>query len=181
VLTPSQLTKAIAALASESVVGLDVETTLAKRALCLIQIAGRGATYLIDALELPDLEPLGQLLANGETAKLIHYARSNARSSAGRASCWTAWSILARYRSGSGPPQAGTTSGKSVHASLAWNSTSRSRPAAGPGGPLTESQVTYAALDAEVLLRLFARFQEVTHTPRRRPVIPDSSRAPSFC
>lgn len=31
--------------------------------------------------------------------------------------------------------------------------------------PLTESQVTYAALDAEVLLRLFAHFEEVTHIP----------------
>jgi ATP-dependent helicase Lhr and Lhr-like helicase len=31
--------------------------------------------------------------------------------------------------------------------------------------PLTESQVNYAALDAEVLLRLFAHFEEVTHTP----------------
>jgi ATP-dependent Lhr-like helicase len=29
--------------------------------------------------------------------------------------------------------------------------------------PLTESQVTYAALDAEVLLRLFARFAEASN------------------
>jgi ATP-dependent helicase Lhr and Lhr-like helicase len=72
--TPSQLTQAVAALASEPVVGLDVETTLAKRILCVIQISGREATYLMDALELPDLEPLGQLLANGETTKLIHHA-----------------------------------------------------------------------------------------------------------
>ena len=31
--------------------------------------------------------------------------------------------------------------------------------------PLSESQVTYAALDAEVLLRLFAHFEDVAGTP----------------
>ena len=39
-----------------------------------VQEEAGEATYLIDTLELPDLEPLGQLLANGETTKLIHYA-----------------------------------------------------------------------------------------------------------
>jgi ATP-dependent Lhr-like helicase len=72
--TPAQLTEAVAALAHESVVGLDVETTLAKRTLCLIQIASYEATYLMDALELPDLEPLGPLLASSDTTKLIHHA-----------------------------------------------------------------------------------------------------------
>ncbi|HEX9040022.1 MAG TPA: hypothetical protein VF838_03230 [Trebonia sp.] len=72
--TLPQLESAVAALMSEPLVGLGVETTLANRTLCLIQLAGHEATYLIDALELPDLEPLGPLFASPETTKLIHYA-----------------------------------------------------------------------------------------------------------
>lgn len=44
------LEEAVAVLAGEWVVGLDVETTLGSRALCRVQIAGRSATYLIDTL-----------------------------------------------------------------------------------------------------------------------------------
>ena len=61
--TRPELEAAVAALMSEPVVGLDVETTLTGRALCLVQVAGGEATYLIDALEAPDLEPLGALLS----------------------------------------------------------------------------------------------------------------------
>ena len=46
----------------------------ATRTLCLIQVAGRHATYLIDALEMPDLAPLAQLLSNQATTKVIHNA-----------------------------------------------------------------------------------------------------------
>ena len=37
-------------------------------------IAGRQATYLIDALDVPELARLGELLSSGGTTKLIHYA-----------------------------------------------------------------------------------------------------------
>ena len=52
--TVPELEAAVAALTSEPIVGLDVETTLTNRALCLVQVAGREVTYLIDALELTE-------------------------------------------------------------------------------------------------------------------------------
>jgi ATP-dependent Lhr-like helicase len=54
------------------VVGLDTECTLTSRTLCLIQMASREATYLIDALEFADLEPSSRILASTETTKLVH-------------------------------------------------------------------------------------------------------------
>ena len=132
--TLPQLEAAVSALMSEPVVGLDVETTLANRTLCLIQIAGREATYLIDPLELPELEPLGQLLASAETTKLIHYA-SFEREVLGRHGftldpCW----ILAKSRAGFAAVPAVTAFAKCVRASSVWKSISGNRPGIGPDG-----------------------------------------------
>lgn len=74
VATDAELDAAVAALAGESVIGLDVETTLGTQALCLIQLAGSRGTYLIDVLEVTDLTPLVPLLASHETSKVIHHA-----------------------------------------------------------------------------------------------------------
>ena len=160
--TPSQLEEAVAALASEPVVGLDVETTLAKRTLCLIQIAGREATYLIDALELPDLEPLGRLLASGrdDEADPLRPVRTRGPRPAGFRAGWRA-SILARYRSGSGTASSGHSLREVCARELGVELDKREQAGDWTRRPLTESQVTYAALDAEVLLRLFAHFEEI--------------------
>lgn len=163
--TQPELETAVTALMSEPVVGLDVETTLANRALCLIQVAGLEATYLIDALEVPDLAPLGRLLTSADTTKLIHYAFFERE-------------VLGRY-------------GFALDAVLDTRDVSRELRGAARGHslrevcarelgieidkreqtgdwtrrPLTDSQVTYAALDAEVLIRLHAHFQEVARSP----------------
>lgn len=174
--TLPQLEVAVAALISEPVVGLDVETTLANRALCLIQVAGHEATYLIDALEIPDLEPLGGLFTSAETTKLVHNASFERE-------------VLGRY-------------GFALDAVLDTREASRQLRGAAEGHslrevcarelgveldkgeqagdwtrrPLTDSQVTYAALDAEVLLRLYAHFEEVARTPAvRRPAARSAS------
>ena len=73
--TDLELKGMVAELVLEPVVGLDVETTLSSRTLCLIQLPSREATYLIDALEVTDLAPLGELLLSSATKKLIHYVR----------------------------------------------------------------------------------------------------------
>ena len=162
--TPSQLTEAVAALADETVVGLDVETTLAKRILCLIQIAGHETTYLIDALELPDLELLGQLFASGETTKLIHHAPFE-REVLGRQGLTLDAVVDTREVSIRLRRAARGHSLREVCArELGVELDKREQTGDWTRRPLSESQVTYAALDAEVLLRLFARFEEVTHT-----------------
>lgn len=166
--TLPQLEAAVAALVSEPVVGFDVETTLANRTLCLIQVAGREATYLIDALELSDLEPLGQLLASAETTKLIHYA-SFEREVLGRHGFALDAVLDTRDVSRRLRPAAGGHSLREVCASeLGIELDKREQAGDWTRRPLTESQVTYAALDAEVLLRLHSHFEEVARSPAAR-------------
>jgi ribonuclease D len=62
------------ALREEACLGLDVETTIHSHVLCLVQIASSRATYLLDAPELSDLEPLTAILANPAIVKVIHNA-----------------------------------------------------------------------------------------------------------
>jgi ATP-dependent helicase Lhr and Lhr-like helicase len=153
----------MAALASEPVVGLDVETTLARSTLCLIQIAGREATYIIDALELPDLEPLGQLFANGGTTKLIHHAPFE-RQVLGRQGFVLDGVVDTREVS---IQLRHALSGHSLRdicaRELGVELDKREQTGDWTRRPLTEGQVTYAALDVEVLLLLFAHFEEVKH------------------
>lgn len=163
--TPLQLTEAVAALASEPVVGLDVETTLAKRTLCLIQIAGREATYLIDTLELTDLEPLGGLLASGGTTKVIHFVPFE-REVLGRHGFALDGVVDTRELSIQLRRGASGHSLREVCArELGVKIDKKEQTGDWTRRPLTESQVTYAALDAEVLLPLFAHFEEVMPTP----------------
>ena len=165
--TPPELESAVTALMSEPVVGLDVETTLARRTLCLIQVAGREVTYLIDALELPDLEPLGWLLASAETTKLIHYA-SFEREVLGRHGFALDAVLDTRDMSRRLRLDADGHSLREVCArELGVELDKREQTGDWTRRPLTESQVTYAALDAEVLLRLHAHFEEVARSLTR--------------
>ncbi|MGY1900766.1 DEAD/DEAH box helicase [Nocardia gipuzkoensis] len=163
--TLPQLEAAIAALMHESVVGLDVETTLTNRSLCLIQVAGSEATYLIDALELPDLEPLGQLLVSAGTTKLIHYA-SFERQVLGRHGF--ALDAVLDMREVSIQVRGGAR-GHSLREvcarELGMELDKREQIGDWTRRPLTDSQINYAALDAEVLLRLHACFEKDFHRP----------------
>jgi ATP-dependent helicase Lhr and Lhr-like helicase len=156
-----ELAAAVNTLMSESVVGLDVETSLANRMLCLIQLAGRDATYLIDVLENSDLEPIGQLLASTETTKLIHYA-SFEREVLGRHGFALNSVLDTRELSRRLHPDANGHSLRQVCArELGMELDKQEQTGDWTRRPLTESQVTYAALDAEVLLILHARIQEI--------------------
>ena len=65
----------IKALSDQSVLGLDVETTLDDPpALCLIQLATRETNYLVDPLAVAELQPVFDLLTDPEIIKVIHYA-----------------------------------------------------------------------------------------------------------
>jgi ATP-dependent Lhr-like helicase len=162
--TLPQLEAAVAALMSETIVGLDVETTLANRTLCLIQIAGREATYLIDVLELSDLEPLGRMLASAGTTKLVHNA-SFEREVLGRHGFALAGVLDTRDVS---RRLHGTDVGHSLREvcarELELALDKREQVGDWSRRPLADSQVAYAALDAEVLLLLHAHFEKVAPT-----------------
>ncbi|MGW3614531.1 DEAD/DEAH box helicase [Micromonospora sp. NPDC005163] len=166
--TLPQLQAAVAELMSESVVGLDVETTLANRALCLIQMASREATYLVDVLELPDLEQLGELFASTEITKLIHYA-SFERTVLGRYGLALEAVVDMRDVSRRLRPTAKGHSLREVCArELGMELDKREQAGDWIRRPLTNSQVTYAALDAEVLLRLHSHFEEIARSAGTR-------------
>ncbi len=109
--------------------------------------------------------PLGQLLANGETTKLIHHAPFE-REVLGRQGLVLDGVVDTREASIRLRRAASGHSLREVCArELGLELDKREQTGDWTRRPLTESQVTYAALDAEVLLRLFARFEEVAHTP----------------
>ncbi len=155
-----ELVAAVASLMTEPIVGLDVETTLTTSALCLLQIAASRSTYLIDVLDIPDLAPLAPLLSSELTTKLIHYAEFECEVlgrhglAINRIVDTRALSRRARGEDVSG--------GHSLRALCARELNGDLDKAEQAGDwtrrPLNESQVAYAALDAEVLLQLYEQF-----------------------
>ena len=144
----------------ERFIGLDVETTIQSRTLCLIQVAASSGTYLLDALELSDLSPLGDVFGDPAVVKVIHNATFES-------------SVLRRYgltlggvvdtlrvsRRLRGTKIDGGHSLKSVCARELGVQLDKSEQVSDwSRRPLSERQVAYAALDAEVLLRLFEHF-----------------------
>lgn len=159
--TMPELEAAVAALTAEPIVGLDVETTLTNRALCLVQVAGHDVTYLIDALEVPDLEPLSALLSSTKTTKLIHYA-SFQREALGRHGFSLDAVVDTRDVSRRLRSEAAGHSLREVCARELGAELDKGEEASDwARRPLTDSQVTYAALAAEVLLRLHAHFEQL--------------------
>ena len=150
------LAAAIAALRRHQVVGLDVETTLQTRALCLVQLACTDAVFLIDALEVEDLSPLKAVLGDPDIEKVIHYADFE-RSVLGRHGIVIDNVVDTHALSHALRP--GVDGGHSLKAvaarelGLELDKTEQTSDWA--QRPLSASQVAYAALDAEVLLRLY--------------------------
>lgn len=159
--TVAELEAAVGALVAERVVGLDVETTLTGRALCLVQLAGGRATYLVDALEVPDLGPLAALLSRVETTKVIHHAAFE-REVLGRYGLALAGVVdtreVSRRLHGAG---AGHSLGEVCARELGVWLDKGEQTGDWTRRPLSAAQVTYAALDAEVLLTLHGRFEQL--------------------
>ena len=155
--TPDALASACAALSGARVLGVDVETTLHSRALCLVQVAHAAAVYLFDALELSDLGPLGELMADERIVKVIHNAVFE-RGVLGRYGIELVNVLDTMERSRAQRPDAEGGHGlKAVSArELGLTLDTREQTSDWTRRPLTPRQVAYAALDAEVLLGLYA-------------------------
>jgi ATP-dependent Lhr-like helicase len=155
------LIEAAEVLIREPIIGLDVETTIGTRALCLIQVAGQRATYLIDTLEVSDLTPLAPVFSSQDTIKLIHCAAFERE-------------VLSRYgldigpvidtrelsRGARGEVLDGGHSLRAICArELKVDVDKAEQLSDWTRRPLTESQINYAAVDAEVLLQLYDHFR----------------------
>ncbi len=74
---PLVLADRVRRIAPEAVLALDTEASSFHRyreSLCLVQLSTRAATWLVDPLALPDLGPLGILLADPRMEVVIHDA-----------------------------------------------------------------------------------------------------------
>lgn len=164
--TAEELRDACLVLAEARVLGLDVETTLASRALCLIQIAAPQTTYLVDALEVTDFGPLAPVLASSRITKLIHNAEFE-RDVLGRNGLELAGVVDTRELSRARHPEEGVRHDlKSVcERELGGTLDKAAQTSDWTARPLTEVQIEYAALDAEVLVRLAAAFETSRPAP----------------
>ena len=161
--TPAALRAVAELLASEMVIGLDVETALDFGTLCLVQVATAKRTFLIDPFAVGDLSPLATIFKAERPAKVIHNARFERR-------------VLARV----GVELAGVVD------TLEFSRRVRGREALGGHSlamvcerelgvsldkgaqtsnwgrrPLSPEQLRYAALDAEILLSVYRKLTEV--------------------
>jgi len=78
--TQSAFAKVLAALRDEPALALDTESDSFYRyfyKVCLIQISTPSMDYLLDPLRLPDLTPLGTLLADPSIEKVFHAAKND--------------------------------------------------------------------------------------------------------
>jgi len=147
-------------LAEEPVVGLDVETTLGTQSLCLIQIATPSKTFLIDALELADLSPVANILSDPSIRKIIHRA-SFERSVLQRhgmtiANVVDTMVVSKKLR---GAVEGGHSLKAVARRELGQPVDKEEQCSDWTRRPLTPSQLAYAAVDAEILVRLYDHFE----------------------
>ncbi|MCL2011673.1 MAG: hypothetical protein FWG75_02640 [Cystobacterineae bacterium] len=152
-------------LCQEAFIGLDVETTLSTQSLCLMQLATPSATYLVDALAFGkptqhSLSPLSPLLERCETKKLIHHAPFEERvlAACGLSLAGVVDTLLLSRKLRGRNILGGHSLSVVCERELGSPLDKREQTSNWQRRPLSRSQITYAALDAEVLLQLWEIF-----------------------
>ncbi|MBM4291064.1 MAG: ribonuclease D [Deltaproteobacteria bacterium] len=146
-------------LARFSVIGLDVETTLgAAKYMCLAQVATPEYTALVDTWRLQDISALKPVLESERVVKVIHNASFERDRLADRGiTLRGVYDTLAADRRLN--PQREQHGLKAlVRLELGVQMDEAQQTSDWRRRPLTSAQLNYAALDAEVLLDLYARF-----------------------
>jgi ATP-dependent Lhr-like helicase len=165
--TPAALRAVSEELRAADVIGLDVETALDFGALCLLQIATRKRTFLIDPLAVGDLKPILDVLSGAVPVKVIHNARFERRVLAAIGVALDGvYDTLAASRRARGTEALGGHSLAMVcERELGIVLDKTSQTSNWSRRPLDADQLKYAALDAEVLLALYERFNELGVAP----------------
>jgi ATP-dependent Lhr-like helicase len=158
--TPQALQRTLDEVIAEQVVGLDVETALDFGTLCLVQIATRTRTYLIDPFAVGDLAPLREVMSATRPQKVIHNARFERRVLAAvEVTLDGVFDTLEASRRIRGPEAIGGHGLAAVcERELGFSLDKGEQTSDWSHRPLGAEQLRYAALDAEVLLALFDRF-----------------------
>jgi ATP-dependent Lhr-like helicase len=160
--TPAALRAVSEELRTADVVGLDVETALDFGTLCLLQIATRERTYLVDPFAVGDLRPIVDMLSGTRPVKVIHNARFERRvlAAIGIALDGVFDTLEASRRSRGTEALGGHSLAMVCERELGTSLDKSSQTSNWSRRPLTADQLRYAALDAEVLLVLYDRFSK---------------------
>lgn len=161
--TPAALRALADQLAGVDVVGLDVETTLDFGTLCLVQIATRTRNYLIDPFAVGELAPLEKVMNAPRPRKVIHNARFErrmlARVGLGLQGVIDTLEVSRKIRGVE--VLGGHSLGMVCERELRITLDKSQQTSNWSHRPLEASQLSYAAVDAEVLLRLHDQFVRV--------------------
>lgn len=155
--TPAALRAVSEELRAADVVGLDVETALDFGTLCLLQIATRERTFLVDPFAVGDLKPIVDVLSGTRPLKVIHNAQFERRVLAAIGIALDGvFDTLESSRQSRGPDALGGHSLAMVcERELGIALDKSSQTSNWSRRPLGADQLRYAALDAEVLLALY--------------------------
>lgn len=153
---------ACAALAREPYVGLDVETTLEEpRDICLVQLGAPDRTYVLDTVTVSDMSPIKELLENPNIAKIIHNAAFEEESFARYGvKIRNVFDTLpaSRKKHRKSNLEGGHKLNEVCERELGLYLDKSMQTSDWTRRPLTEQQLNYAALDAEVLIDLYRIF-----------------------
>lgn len=165
--TPAALRGVCEELRAADVVGLDVETALDFGTLCLVQVATRTRTFLIERLAVGDLKPNVDVLRGPVSLKVIHNARFERRVLPAIGIAFDGvFDTLEVLRCARGTEALGGHSLAMVcERELGIVLDKASQTANWSRRPLDADQLNYSALDAEVLLALRERFKDVGGAP----------------
>jgi ATP-dependent Lhr-like helicase len=161
--TPAALRAVGEELRAADVVGLDVETALDFGTLCLLQIATRNRTFLIDPLAVGDLKPITDVLSGAVPLKVIHNARFERRvlAALGIALDGVFDTLQASRRARGTDALGGHSLAMVCERELGIVLDKSPQTSNWSRRPLGADQLNYAALDAEVLLALHERLKDV--------------------
>lgn len=165
--TPGALRALSEELRAADVVGLDVETSLDFGTLCLVQIATRTKTFLIDPLALSDLKPIADVLSGPAPLKVIHNARFERRvlASIGIVLDGVFDTLEASQRLRGTNALGGHSLAMVCQRELGMSLDKSSQTSNWSRRPLDPDQLNYAALDAELLLLLHQQFKDMVGAP----------------
>ncbi len=158
--TPSLFGRVMDELLAQEIVSLDVETTLYDQRICLIQMGCRQMTYLIDPLCV-DFSPLAQVLEHPDIAILIHNASFEKRAFQKHGiDIYHVIDTLQVSRRIHGCKAEGGHSLKAVcHREFGLDMDKTCQTSDWSRRPLSDAQLEYGALDAEILIRLYDTFK----------------------
>lgn len=162
VATAEALAEAARLWAQAPAIGFDVETTLASRTLCLVQVSVGERTWIVDPFTVGELQALGDVLEAPVPVKIIHNA-SFERSVMKKHGIALdgVYDTLAESRRRAPRVEGGHSLRAVCQRELGMEMDKTEQTSDWARRPLSDTQILYSALDASVLVNLWRRWVAV--------------------